>query len=177
MEHTEHSEKYLVGIFDDDEVLMSAVKKIREAGIKIHEVFCPYPVHNLDVALGYKRSRLPKAAFMFGFLGTCTALAMMIFMMGIDWQMIVGGKDYLPFPNFVPVSFELTVLFAALGMVGTFLLSNDLYPGKNARMFDVRSTDDKFAMAIPFENNLSTEEVIRIVKESGAIEVNEKQFD
>ena len=75
---------YLLGIYEDEDVLIAAVKKIRAAGIKIHEVFSPYPVHHLDEALGYKRTRLPIAAFMFGFLGTTLALTMQTYMLAID---------------------------------------------------------------------------------------------
>ena len=65
----EGGKNFLLGIYEDEDVLLSAVKKVRTAGVKIHEVFSPYPVHGLDEALGYKRTRLPIAAFMFGFLG------------------------------------------------------------------------------------------------------------
>ena len=64
------SEKFLVGIFDDEDILLQGVDGIRDKGVKIHEVYTPFPVHGLDEALGYKRSRLPIAAFMFGLTGT-----------------------------------------------------------------------------------------------------------
>ncbi|MCU0367896.1 MAG: DUF3341 domain-containing protein, partial [Cyclobacteriaceae bacterium] len=76
------SEKFLVGIFDDEDVLLHAVEEIRAKGVKIHEVFTPFPVHGLDEVLGYKRSRLPIAAFMFGMTGTILALVMQIWMLG-----------------------------------------------------------------------------------------------
>ena len=92
--------KFLIGFFDDDEVLLKAISFVREKGLKIHEVYSPFPVHGIENALGYKRSRISIAAFCFGFLGTCLALTMMIGMMTIDWPMIIGGKDFLPFPTF-----------------------------------------------------------------------------
>ncbi|MGB3586052.1 MAG: quinol:electron acceptor oxidoreductase subunit ActD, partial [Tunicatimonas sp.] len=76
--------KFLVGVFDDDDVLLDAVAKVREAGIRIHECYTPFPVHGLGDALGYKRSKLPIAAFLFGILGTSLALLMQFYMMGID---------------------------------------------------------------------------------------------
>ena len=180
MEMVNHNEneKYLVGVFEDEVVLMSAVKKIKGSGVNIHEVYSPYPIHGLDKALGYKKSRLPKAAFLFGATGTILALTMMTYMFTIDWPVIIGGKDQWPFPNFIPITFELTVLLSALGMVGTFLLSNDLYPGKSPKMFDIRSTDDKFIMAVELESNnsMTSDSIINILKENGASEVNEKQF-
>lgn len=59
----ERDKNFILGIFDDEDILKNAVREIRAAGIKIHEVFSPYPVHGLEEELGYKRSRLPIAAF------------------------------------------------------------------------------------------------------------------
>lgn len=168
---------FLLGIYEDEDVLLSAVKKIRSGGVKIHEVFSPYPIHGLDTALGYKRTRLPIAAFMFGFLGTALALLMQSYMMAIDWPMIIGGKNYASV-TFVPVTFELTVLLSALGMVGAFLVVSNMKPWGKARIFDIRSTDDKHVMAIDLdENKASAEEITSILNENGASEVNPKQFD
>jgi hypothetical protein len=139
---TAGSEQYLVGIFNDEDVLLKAVSDARERGVKIHEVFTPFPVHGLDEALGYKRTRLPIAAFLFGLTGTSLALLMQIWMLGYDWPMIIGGKNYVSLPPFIPVTFELTVLLAAFGMVGTFFIISDMKPYKWPRQFELRSTDD-----------------------------------
>ena len=113
---------YLIGVYDDDEVMLSAIPEIRAKGAKILEAFTPFPIHGIDPALGIKRSRLPQAAFMFGATGTTCALCLQVLTLGFDWPMNIGGKAYIPFPSFIPVLFELTVLCASLGMVGTFLL-------------------------------------------------------
>lgn len=171
------SENYLVGIFDDEDILLHSVGGIRGKGVKIHEVYTPFPVHGLDEELGYKRSRLPIAAFMFGLTGTLLALLMQMWMLGYDWPMIIGGKNFISLPPFIPVTFELTVLLAAHGMVITFIIVSDLKPYKMPRTFDLRSTDDKHVMAIDLAaNKLSKEEISRILKENGASEVNEKNF-
>lgn len=170
--------KYLVGVYGDDDIALKAVKSIRAANIKIHEVFSPFPIHGIDEALGYKHSRLPKAAFMFGALGLALALLMQYWMMGYDWQMIIGGKNFASLPPFVPISFELTVLISALGMVATFLIASDLKPYKKPRIFDIRITDDKHVIAIDLgQNKLGKEEISKIVADTGAEEVNEKNFD
>jgi hypothetical protein len=171
------SEKFLVGIFDDEDVLLHAVEGIRSKGVKIHEVFTPFPVHGLDEALGYRRSRLPIAAFLFGMTGTIIALTMQIWMLGFDWPMIIGGKNFISLPPFIPVTFELTVLLSALGMVGTFMIVSDMKPYKWPRQFDLRSTDDKHVMAVDLAaNKLSKDEISSILKANGASEVNEKTF-
>lgn len=170
---------FLVGVFDDEDVLLDGVTSIRKSGVKIHEVYSPFPVHGLDEVLGYKRSRLPIAAFLFGMTGTSLALFTQIWMLGYDWPMIIGGKNFASLPPFVPVTFEFTVLLSALGMVGTFMIASDLKPYKWPRQFDLRSTEDKHIMAIDLALNKgkSKAEIASILKAAGASEVNEKNFE
>jgi hypothetical protein len=168
---------YLVGIFNDEDVLLDAVGNIRGKGVKIHEVYSPFPVHGLDEALGYRRSRLPIAAFMFGMTGTVLALFTQVWMLGFDWPMIIGGKNFASLPPFVPVTFEFTVLLSAFGMVGTFFVASDMKPYKWPRTYDIRSTNDKHVMAVDLEmNKIGKDDIAKILKESGAEEVNEKNF-
>lgn len=175
----EADKNFVVGIFDNEDVLLDGIRKVRNSGVKIQEVYSPFPVHGIDDALGYKRSRLPIAAFLFGMTGTSLALLMQIWMLGYDWPMIIGGKNFASLPPFIPVTFELTVLLSALGMVGTFMIVSDMKPYKWPRQFDIRSTDDKHVMAIDLAVNAgkSKDELLRILKDSGASEVNEKSFD
>ena len=142
----ESGKNFVLGVYEDEDVLLDAIRKVRAAGVKIHEVFSPFPVHGIEDALGYRRSRLSIAAFMFGLLGTTLALTLQIGTMTIDWPMIVGGKNFLPFPTFIPVTFELTVLLGAFGMVGTFFVVSNLKPWGKPRIFDIRITDDKHCL-------------------------------
>jgi len=169
---------YLVAVFDDDDVLLNAINSLREKGAKIFEAFTPFPIHGIDPALGIKRSRLPQVAFMFGATGITCALTLQIATLGFDWPLNIGGKPHLPFPSFIPVSFELTVLFAALGMVGTFLLASGLWPGAQKIIFDPRSSDDKFILVFDLEKNkhFSTDQLTEMVSNAGASEVNFKDI-
>jgi hypothetical protein len=173
------NKNFLVGVFEDEDVLLDAVRTLRTGGVKIHEVYSPFPVHGLDDALGYKKSRLPIAAFMFGITGTCLALLMQIWMLGYDWPMIIGGKDYASLPPFIPVTFELTVLLSALGMVATFMITSDMKPYGSPRQFDIRSTEDKHVMAVDLNVNAgkSQDEITRLLRSAGASEVNTKTFE
>ncbi|MCG8340188.1 MAG: DUF3341 domain-containing protein [Cytophagales bacterium] len=174
----ESGKNFLVGVYEDEEVLLKAVKQVQEGGVNIYEVFTPFPVHHLDHALGYRRSRLPVAAFLFGLLGAGLALLMQYYMLGIDWPMNIGGKNFVPLPTFIPVTFELTVLLAALGMVSVFLVISDLKPYGKPKIFDRRSTDDKLVVAVDLaENALMEKDIKTILLNSGAVEVNKKQFD
>lgn len=154
---------YLIGIFDCEDTLLRGVRTLRqEHRVQIAEVYSPYPVHGLDVALGYKRSFLPKIAFLFGLLGTCLALGMQAGMMTMDWPMIIGGKDFFPLPVFIPITFEITVLLAAFGMVGVFFAISDLKPWKKPIIYDIRSTDDKHVLVVSTRAQ-------RVVQEVGAL--------
>ncbi len=169
---------YILGIYEDDEVLVKAVRSIREKGGKIYEVYSPFPVHGLDDALGYQRSFMPKAGFIFGALGLATALVLQLYTMNWDWPMIIGGKNTHSVA-FVPVSFELTILISALGMVGTFMITANLKPWGKPQPFDSRSTDDKHVMAIDLDKNqdLNKEQLDALLRETGASEVSTKSYE
>ncbi|NBW32608.1 MAG: DUF3341 domain-containing protein [Cytophagia bacterium] len=168
------TKKYILGLFRDEEPLLHAVNELRKEGNKIHEVYTPFPVHGLDDALGYKRSRLPRAAFLFGCLGGTLGLSMQAWMLGVDWPMNIGGKPALAWVDFVPVTFELTVLITALGMVATYLVASDFIPGNEPKMPDPRITSDVFCIAIDVEGASAT--VGSRLRQLGA-EVQEKEVE
>lgn len=171
------TKKFVIGVYDDDEVTIAAVRKVRAEGVKVHEVYSPFPIHGIDDALGYKRSRLPIAAFMFGATGTTCAVLLQTLTLGYDWPMNIGGKPHVAPPDFVPISFEATVLFAALGMVGTFFVASKLGPGSKKMVLDARASDDKFVLAVDLDKNknLSFEQVADLLKAAGASEVHLKE--
>lgn len=163
----------MLGVFDHEDVLLNAIRKIRGNNIKIKDVFTPFPVHGIEHALGMKRSNLGVAAFVFGCIGLTLAISMQSWMMGFDWPMDIGGKPSLPFPSFVPVSFELTVLIGSLGMVATYFYRCRMAPGVTAKIMDIRATDDKFIIAIDLnDNSVDSNQIDSWLKESGAVEVN-----
>ena len=98
---------------------------------------------------------------------------------GFDWPMIVGGKDFIALPDFIPITFELTVLFSALGMVTTFLLVSKLGPGSKKLILDPRYSDNKFVVAIDVAKNskYGVDDIISKVKAEGASEVFQKEID
>ncbi len=174
----EKGKKFIIGIYEDEDILLDAISSVKDKGVNIYEVYSPFPVHGIENKLGYKRSRLSIAAFCFGFIGLCLALTMMIGMMTIDWPMIIGGKDFLPLPVFIPVTFEMTVLLSAFGMVGTFFVVSDLKPWGIPITFDLRSTDDKHVMAIEIEKNQMKEvELKKLLVSNGASETSIKVMD
>ncbi|MCU0416852.1 MAG: DUF3341 domain-containing protein [Cytophagaceae bacterium] len=175
----EKGKNFVVGVYDEEDVLLEAVGKIRHQGVKINEVYTPYPVHGLDDALGYHYSNLPIAGFLFGLTGTILALTMMIYTLGFDWPMDIGGKPYIALPDFIPITFELTVLLCALGMTGTFFVASNLKPWAQPKMFDPRSVDDKFVLTVDLAKNASMDAIALsgIIKASGASEVSTKTME
>lgn len=169
--------KYILGHFDDPEVLMNGIDKLQKSNIKIYDVFTPFPIHGIENKLGVKRSRLPIAAFLFGITGTITAFTMVYYMLVHDWPMNIGGKPAFAFPDFIPVMFELTVLFCAYGMVFTFFYANHLFPGRAPRVMDLRATDDRFIIAVDAKQN-DVNAVDALFKEAGAVEIkhNERKY-
>ncbi|WKD85739.1 hypothetical protein KCTC32516_01085 [Polaribacter huanghezhanensis] len=168
------SNKVIHAFYNDDEVVLDAVKKVKAAHHHIEEVFCPFPVHGLDKAMGLAPTRIAIASFMYGVLGLGTAIWMTNYMMIQDWPQDIGGKPnfswWLNMPAFVPILFELTVFFAAHLMVITFYMRSRIWPFKEAENPDPRTTDDHFLMEIPVHNN--EEELIALLKETGAVEIN-----
>ena len=116
--------------------------------------------------------------FFFGATGTTLALTFMTWVMTTNYPINFGGKPYWPVPSFIPITFELTVLFSAWGMTLTYLVRNKLWPGRVPRIYDKRTTDDRFALVFDAEK-ISAQEISDIKSlctKEGAVEVKDKVF-
>lgn len=166
--------KVIHAIYTDDDVLMAAVKRVKSERLHIEEIYTPFPVHGLDVAMGLAPTRLAITAFIYGCIGLVVAIVMMNYIMIVDWPQDIGGKPSFSFlenlPAFVPIMFELTVFFAAHLMVITFYLRSRMWPFKKAENPDLRTTDDHFLMEIAINNN--QEELMQLLTQTGAVEIN-----
>jgi len=169
-------DRFIVGLFDDDEVLVKAVKEVRKAGVKIHDVLTPYPVHGLDGAMGLKDSRLHTVGFIAGATGALCALAFIIWTTTVSYPHNIGGKPFLALPAYIPITFEITVLSASVTMVIAFFARCGFSLIKEPRIFDERTTDDKFAMIFSAAD-VDSGKVKELLKKNGAVEINEKQFE
>lgn len=160
-------------LYDDDDILMHAVKKLRSEKYHIEEVYTPFPVHGLDKAMGLADTRIAITSFLYGCLGLSVAITMMNFIMIQDWPQDIGGKPSFSYlenmPAFVPIMFEMTVFFAAHLMVITFYLRSKMWPFKQAENPDVRTTDDRFLVEVAVGND---EEALKeLLLDTGAVEV------
>jgi hypothetical protein len=176
------SDKVIYVMYDDDEVLKDGAKKLVSKGVKINEVFSPFPIHGIDPIIGIKQTRLGIMAFLYGLTGLTVATLGMRYFMVVDWPMNIGGKPNFSYLQnilaFVPITFEFTVLCAAHGMAITYLLLNKTLPGMPAQNPDPRTTDDKFVMEIRLNENPSMSEgdLDAIIKETGFIEIDKKDI-
>ena len=168
------SSKVIHAFYNDDEVVLDAVKKVKAANHHIEEVFCPFPVHGLDKAMGLAPTRIAITSFMYGITGLVIAIWLTYYTMIADWPQDIGGKPSFSWaenmPAFVPIMFELTVFFAAHLMVITFYMRSRIWPFKKAENPDPRTTDDHFLMEIELHDN--EEELTALLNETGAVEIN-----
>jgi hypothetical protein len=169
--------KFVVGSFEDEKVLFPAVKNVRRAGYKIHDVYTPFPVHGLDHALGLRETSLHTMGFIYGITGTAVAIGGMGWIFTTDWPLNIGGKPHFPLPAFIPIAFELTVLFSAVGMVYTFCWLCKMMPGVKKHHFSPRATDDAFVMAIECTDKTNESEIESFLHSNGAIEINVQEAE
>ena len=162
--------KFVVGCFDDEDLLFPAVKKVRTVGYKIHDIYTPFPVHGLDHAMGLRETSLHTAGFIYGITGTTTALSCISWILTKDWPLNIGGKPHFALPAWIPITFELTVLFAAVGMVLTFCYLCQLAPFVKKHRFHLRATDDLFVMVIECTDKTNTDDLKSFLSNAGAVE-------
>lgn len=168
---------FLIGKYWNPDDVMTGLKRLQEKGQLVYDVYTPFPIHGIEPYLNIKRTRLTVASFLFGVAGFATALALMGLVYGVIWPMNIGGKPSLGYPAGVPIAFELTVLFAAHGMVITFFAVARYWPGKKAVLLDDRQTDDVIVVAIDQAKVSDEEGVKQIFAETGAYEITEKEVE
>lgn len=163
--------KFVSANFYDEQVLFPAVKAVRKQGYKLHDVYTPFPIHGLDAAMGLRDTSLHTAGFIYGITGTTVAFSFITWTLTTDWPLNIGGKPFFALPAWIPIMFELTVLFAAVGMVLTFCYLCQLAPFVKKDHFNLRSTDDTFVMAIECTSKTNDAEVVSFIESLGGQDV------
>jgi hypothetical protein len=142
--------------FDDEVPLLEAVRILRANKEIITDVLSPFPVHGLDEALSIKRSGIPVGGFIFGALGAILAFGFQAWVFTVSYPLIIGGKPFFSVPTFIPITFEVTVLFAGLSMVAALLIRSKLKPDIRFTPVDEEITDDKFVILVNINNDETT---------------------
>lgn len=142
------NQKGVAGIFDSEEKVLEATRKVKDAGFRQFEVITPYPVHGMEEAAGIQRSWLPWVTFFAAIVGLLAGLALTYWTSAVNWPINIGGKPMFSLPAFVPIMFELTILFAALSSVGALFVACGL-PKVDPPIIDPDLSCHKFCIFIP----------------------------
>ncbi len=151
--------KYIKAYYDYDEKLVGSLKVLKEKGIEILDVLTPFPVHGLDKLLGYRRSWIARVGFIGGAIGAACGLGFQAWVFVKDYPLNIGGKPFFSLPSFIPVTFEMTVLFAAFAMVFAFLIRSKMGPGAHPFIHDEKITDDRFVVLVGLKGNTSDKNI------------------
>lgn len=137
--------------FDTTTEVVEAAAKVRDAGYTKTDAFSPFPIHEMDEALGIKRTILPYIVFAGGIAGLMTGLVLQVYTHAIDYPINVGGRPYISIVSFIPPMYELTILLAGFAAVFGMLFLNGLpqpyHPVFNVPRFAL-ATREKFFILI-----------------------------
>ena len=164
----------VAGLWQSEEAFLKAVRSIYQQGeIKPHSI-SPYPVHGLEEAMRIPRSRIPWVSLICGGSGLLFGLWFTYWASAVNWPLIVGGKPFWSLPAFVPVIFELTILFSAIGSVVALVLVCGL-PHIEPPVIDKDLSCSKFALFV-FEKDCPAEKAEQIFRQAGAEEIKKTVF-
>lgn len=163
--------------FKNPKELMDAARLVNQNGYRNYDTFSPYPIHGMERAMSLKKSKLGWIVLSHGLLGFTGALAMIYWMMVVDYPLNISGKTLMNIPAWIPVTFELTVLLSAFGAVFGMFFLNGL-PKLNHPLFNSENfkkvTDDGFFVCIESEDpQFETEKVQKLLQDAGAASIEE----
>jgi len=167
---------YLLGVFDDEDAMLSAFRKMKEQEIEIEDVFTPYPIHEILEKHG-RKSRLTIVGWFYGlfygFFATIGVLAFLIYTAVIDWPLNYGGKPSNAFPSFLVITIILVIFSITILSLFTFSWRANLWPSNEKPIYHPGATDDKFVILVN-KKKADAARATSVLKETGAIEVIEK---
>lgn len=167
---SEHRIEGVAALFDHPKHLLAAAALTRDSVYEDFDAFSPFPVHGMDEAMGLGRSWIPWVTMTAALVGFCSAVAIQFGMMTFDWPQIIGGKSFAPWPSFVPVMFELSVLIGGVTTVIVMFKAAGCF--KKPVIIDPRITDDRFALWISAEDkNFELEEALEFLEKMNPLEV------
>ncbi|MHC1707002.1 MAG: DUF3341 domain-containing protein [Bacteroidales bacterium] len=169
--------KSIVGIFNDEDQLVHAMEALKENQVKIKEVYTPYPIHHVFQLLN-RTTTFTWWAFGYGAFAVISVISFLYYTSVVDWPINFGGKPFNAFPSFIVITIILTILTITILSLFTFSYMARVYPGKPAKIFDHRATDDKFVIVIDKEYLKTDHSVINnLLQTHGASEVFEKETE
>ncbi|MBU2444788.1 MAG: DUF3341 domain-containing protein [Bacteroidetes bacterium] len=167
--------RLFISYFENEKDILNATNAARENNYKILDVYTPYAVHGMDEAMGLKPSKLPWICLALGLFGAIAKLWYQVWTSATSWPVNVGGKPLSSIPAFVPVTFEVMVLFAGVGTVLTFFIISKLRPGKKPKALYPKVTDNRFALVlVQSDARFDIDEAKKIFSSFNAVEYEEK---
>lgn len=169
------SRRLLVSSFAHENDLLAATRAAREQGYTILDAYTPFAVHGLDKAMGMRSTRLAWATLILGISGAVAKLWFQIWTSATSWPVNVGGKPLKSVPAFVPVTFEVMVLFAGVGTVLIFLAMRKLWPGKKPAFIYDGATNDRFILVLVQDNaSFVVDEVRSLFEQFHLVDLEER---
>jgi hypothetical protein len=168
--------KGVAGIWDDEHKLVAAAHKCREAGFLKTEAILPFPVHGIDEALDIPLSFIPWVTFIAGVIGGSFGLWFTWWTFVRDWPINIGGKPMFSLPAYIPIIFELTILFGALSSVGALFILCGL-PSIDPPIIDPDLSSHRFALFIPEgDAGFDSVRLEKLFQDLGAAEIKHTEF-
>ena len=170
----------IMGEFESPEKLLSAVRLARGAGYRDMDAYSPFPVDGLAEALEYPPSRLPVLVFFAALAGCAAGYSMCLYLSKYDYPLNIGGRPFNSWPAFIPITFELTILFAAVAAVVGMLALNKLprpyHPVFNVPEFE-RASQDRFFLCLDATNpDFERPRTHQFMLSAGALSVSEVEY-
>lgn len=170
----------LMAEFDEPQEIVEATRAAYEAGYRRLDAYTPYPVEGLSEVLHQENIRLPLIVLAGGIIGALAGYALQYYAMVIDYPLNVGGRPLHSWPNFIPVAFETTILFAALAAVlGMFALNGlpqPYHPVFNVPSFELASRSHFFLVIETQDPRFDREETRRFLESLGPNSISEIDF-
>ncbi len=166
--------KHIIGVFDNEDNLLKAIKHLKAKRANIKDVYGPATNHDLIKAFT-RESLLPYLSVLIAIATIIGAFGFLYYTSVIDYPLRYGGKPLFSFPPMVVILFLLTILVTGGLSVMAFLGRAQLFPGKEPVMIDPRASDDRFYLVM--DQNFNPEEIKKWIADSGAEEIIEKEID
>lgn len=168
----------LLAKFNTQEALVAATRRAYEAGYRKFDTYTPYPVEGLSEAMHLKGSILPYVILAGGVAGALTGFLMQAFATGIDYPLNIGGRPLFSWPAYIPITFELTILFAAFaGVLGLFAVTRfpqPYHPVFNSEDFNAHASQDAFYLGIEASDpNFSVDQTRQFLQSLGSVLITE----